>query len=53
MAELDPIAERVKAGMSDADVKSIAGTYLSRFRDIRFEVARLRTRYLDAKLMDE
>ena len=46
MAELDPVAEKVKVGMSDADVRAIAGAYLSRFRDIRFEVARLRARYL-------
>ena len=49
MAELDPVAEKVKVGMSDADVRAIARAYLSRFRDIRFEVARLRARYLAEK----
>ena len=50
MAELDPVAEKVNAGMSDADVRAIAEAYLGRFRDIRFEVARLRTRYMAEKL---
>ena len=47
VAELDAVAERVKAEMSDAEVKEIAEAYLSRFLNIRSEVARLRADYLD------
>ena len=46
VAELDAAADRVKFSMTDAEVKEIAENYLSRFRDIRFEVSRLRARWL-------
>ena len=44
--ELDAVAARVKVGMSDADVKEIAENHLSRFLNVRTEVARRRTAYL-------
>ena len=48
--ELDAVAAQVKVGMSDEAVKDICERYLSRFRDIRFEVARLRAQYLQKGL---
>jgi len=50
MAELDPVAERVKVGMSDEEVKAIVETYLPRFRNLRNDVSALRTRYLEESL---
>lgn len=50
--ELDAAAARVGVEMSDADVREVAAKYLARFRDIRYEVARLRTRYLETSVME-
>lgn len=50
VAELDAAAERVKVGMTDADVKELSEKYLSRFLNVRYEVARLRAAYLKGVL---
>lgn len=41
VAELDAVAEKVKVGMSDADVKDICENYLSTFVNIRQIAAHL------------
>jgi len=50
VAELDAAAERVKVGMTNADVKELSEKYLSRFLNVRYEVARLRAAYLKGVL---
>ncbi len=52
VAELDSYLPLVKVDMSDEDVIKVAEEALPRWRDIRFEVARLRARYLAAKLAE-
>ena len=51
--ELDPVAAKIKAGMSDEEVKEIAADYLSRFHNLRFEIAALREKYLTDEILDE
>ena len=53
VAELDAVAARVKSEMSDAEVREVSAKYLSRFLNVRFEVARLRTQYLDGQLFEK
>jgi len=48
---LDKVAERVKIGMSDADVKEIVEKNFSEFRDINFTVDRLRAKWLNEKAL--
>ena len=52
VAELDSYLSLVKVDMSDEDVLKVAEEALPRWRDIRFEVARLRARYLADKLAE-
>ena len=49
---LDKGLEKVKAGMSDDDVRDIAQNYLQEWRDVRFTVARLRAAYVTEKLSE-
>lgn len=51
VAELDAAADRVNTSMTDDDVREIAEKYLSRFREIRFEVSRLRADYIRNRLL--
>ena len=46
VAELDAVAEKVKVGMADADVKDICEKYLSKFINIRQIVAQLRSAWV-------
>lgn len=50
VAELDAVAEKVKVGMSEEDVKSIVENYLSTFVNIRQIVARLRSEWVVDRL---
>ncbi len=50
---LDKGLEKVKVGMSDADVAEVAQNYLQEWRDLRFTVDRLRAAYLKEKLSEE
>ena len=52
LAELDAYLPLVKVDMSDADVLKVAEEALPRWRDIEYEVARLRTRYMADKLAE-
>ena len=47
---LDKGLEKVKVGISDADVADVAQNYLQEWRDIRFTVDRLRAAYLKERL---
>ena len=53
VAELDAVADRVKVGMSDADVKDVAENFFPKFRDLRANVSRLRAEYLKERLLVE
>jgi hypothetical protein len=50
---LDKGLEKVKVGMSDADVADVAQNYLQEWRDVRFTVGRLRAAYLNEKLSED
>jgi len=50
---LDKGLEKVKVGMSDADVADVAQNYLQQWRDIRFTIGRLRAAYLNERLLKE
>ena len=52
VAELDAVAEKVKVGMSDADVKDICENYLSTFVNIRQIVAQLRSAWVVDRLSE-
>ncbi len=52
VAELDSYLPLVKVDMGDEDVIKVAEEALPRWRDIGFEVARLRARYLADKLAE-
>lgn len=54
VARLDKVAERVRIGMPDADVKEIVEKHFADFRDISFKVDALRAKWLNEKaLRDE
>ena len=52
LAELDAYLPLVKMDMSDEDVLKVAEEALPRWRDIEYEVARLRTRYMADKFAE-
>ncbi len=52
LADLDAYLPLVKVDMSDEDVLKVAEEALPRWRDIEYEVARLRARYMADKLAE-
>ena len=50
VAELDEAAARVNFAMTDDDVKELSEKYLSRFLNVRYEVARRHRDYMKEKL---
>ena len=51
--ELDPVAAKIKSGMSDEEIEEIAAKYLTRFHNLRFEIAALREKYLTDDLLPD
>ena len=53
VARLDALAERAKPEMSDLEVEAFSDADLSALLDVKFEVARRRQRWLEAKIVAE
>jgi hypothetical protein len=53
VARLDALAERAKPEMSDPEVEAFSDADLVALLDVKFEVARRRQRWLEAKIVAE